>query len=100
MNETSQMRAVRNYRARLAERGLTRFEVLGRPADRALIRSLAKRLAENDPGATDLRTSIGESLGAAPPRKGRILEALRRAPLGELDLAATRPFETGRETDL
>ena len=99
MNETSQIRAVRNHRARLAERGLTRFEVVGRPADRALIRSLAKRLAENDPEANELRTSIGASLGTAPP-KGRILEALRRAPLRDLDLAASRPFETGRETDL
>lgn len=42
----SQKHAVQNYRTRLHERGLARFEVLGRDADRDLIRSLARRLAE------------------------------------------------------
>ncbi len=43
---TSQRRAIQNYRSRLSERGLSRFEVLGRETDRDLIRSLARRLAE------------------------------------------------------
>ena len=30
MSETSPIRAVKNYRNRLAERGMARFEVLGR----------------------------------------------------------------------
>jgi hypothetical protein len=33
----SQKRAIQSYRARLSERGLARFEVLGRAADRDLI---------------------------------------------------------------
>lgn len=33
----SQNRAIQNYRSRLTERGLARFEVLGRYADRDLI---------------------------------------------------------------
>lgn len=100
MSETSQRRAVRNYRSRLAARGLMRFEVLGRPADRPLIRALAKRLAEDEPEADHLRRSLGRSLDSTPPRKGGVLEALRRAPLGDIDLTSMRPFETGREVDL
>ena len=48
MSDSSQRRATENYR-RLAERGMARFEVIERDADRELIRSLAKRLAEDGP---------------------------------------------------
>ena len=41
--DTAQKRAVRNYRSRLGERGLARFEVFGRDADRDLIRSLTQQ---------------------------------------------------------
>ena len=47
MSNTSQRRALKNYRDRLVERGMARFEVVGLGADRALIRSLARQLAEN-----------------------------------------------------
>lgn len=43
---SSQTRAIQNYGSRLGDRGLARFEVLGRDSDRSLIRSLARRLAE------------------------------------------------------
>lgn len=36
---SSQTRAIQNYRSRLGDRGLARFEVLGRDSDRSLIRS-------------------------------------------------------------
>ena len=49
MGNTAQKRALRNYRSRLVKRGMARFEVLGLDADRELIRSLAKRLAEMIP---------------------------------------------------
>jgi hypothetical protein len=49
MGNTSQKRAIKNYRNRLHKRGLARFEVLGLDADRDLIRSLARRLAEGGP---------------------------------------------------
>ena len=52
---SSQARAVQNYRTRLSERGLIRFEVLGLGVDRELIRSLARRLAEEGPEASVLR---------------------------------------------
>jgi hypothetical protein len=47
----SQKRAIQNYRSRLIERGLARFEVLGLDKDRDLIRSLARRLADDGPDA-------------------------------------------------
>ena len=85
----SQRRAVRNYRSRLRSRRLARFEVLGRDADRDLIRSLARRLAEDGPEASKLRAVIQRSVAGEPPRKGGILAALRRSPLvgAGLDLA-------------
>ena len=58
----SQKRAIRNYRARLSKRGLARFEVLGRNADRNLIRALARRLAENGPDASQLRAIVAETV--------------------------------------
>ena len=100
MSDTAQSRAVRNYRSRLAERGMARFEVLGRVTDRELIRSLAKRLIDDDPEAHHLRAVASRCVADEPPRKGGILAALRRSPLVGADVIAFRPFETGREVDL
>jgi hypothetical protein len=47
---SSKKRAIQKYRFRLGERGMARFEVVGRDTDRDLIRSLARRLAEDGPG--------------------------------------------------
>jgi hypothetical protein len=96
----SQKRAIRNYRSRLGERGLSRFEVLGRDADRDLIRSLARRLAEDGPEASRLRTAVSQTIAGEPPRKGGILEALRRSPLVGADISAARAFEPGRKVKL
>jgi hypothetical protein len=52
MSDTAQKRALRNYRSRLTKRGLARFEVLGLDADRDLIRSVARRLAEDGPDSS------------------------------------------------
>ncbi len=94
---SSQKRAIQNYRSRLGERGLARFEVLGRAADRDLIRSLARRLAEDGPDASRLRAAVGQTLAGDPPKKGGILAALRRSPLVGADLDLTRPREEGRK---
>lgn len=96
----AQRRAVRNYRSRLGKRGLARFEVLGRASDRALIRSLARCLAEDSPAAAALRRTVSRSMADDPARKGGILQALRRSPLvgGDLDLARDR--DAGRKVDL
>ena len=100
MNHTSRRHAVQRYRERLAQRGSARFEVLGRLADRELIRSLARRLAENDATAQRLRATVSQGIAREPPRKGGILEALRRSPLVGADAIAPRPFEPGREVEL
>lgn len=96
----SQKRAIQNYRSRLDERGLSRFEVLGLSGDRALIRSLARRLAEDGPDAARIRATISQTVSGAPPRRGGIVAALRRSPLvgAELDLA--RPRVEERKIDL
>ena len=59
MSDISQRRATKKYRSRLAERGMARFEVLGRDTDRELIRSLARRLAE-DCRSRQLRTVVSQ----------------------------------------
>ncbi len=94
---SSQKRAIQNYRSRLGERGLARFEVLGRDADRDLIRSLARRLAEDGPEASRLRAAVSQTIAGEPPKKGGILAALRRSPLVGADLDLTRPREEGRK---
>jgi len=100
MSDTPQRRAIKNYRNRLVERGMARFEVLGRDSDRELIRSFAKRLAEDGSEAERLRVAVSQSIAGHPPRKGGILEALRRSPLVGADALPARPFEPGRKVDL
>jgi hypothetical protein len=96
----AQRRAIQNYRSRLSERGLARFEVLGRDTDRDLIRSLARRLAEDTPEASELRAAVSKSVAGEPPRKGGILAALRRSPLVGADLDLSRPRTRGRKVDI
>ncbi|AWM07079.1 hypothetical protein [Bradyrhizobium symbiodeficiens] len=96
----SQKRAIQNYRSRLGKRGLARFEVLGRDADRDLIRSFAKRLSEDSPEASELRAAVRKSIAGEPPRPGGILAALRRSPLVSADLDLSRSREKGRKVDL
>lgn len=94
---SSQARAVQNYRTRLSERGLIRFEVQGLGVDRELIRSLARRLAEEGPEASVLRAAVSKTITGAPPTKGGILAALRRSPLVGADLNLSRTAEAGRK---
>jgi hypothetical protein len=100
MANTAQKKALRNYRARLVKRGMARFEVLGLDADRDLIRSLAKRLAEGDPDAARIRAVLDRTMSGQPPKKGGILAALRRSPLVGTDLTLARSHEAGRKVDL
>ena len=96
---SSQTRAIQNYRARLSDRGLARFEVLGRDADRDLIRVIARRLAEDSPESARLRAAVYDTINGEPPKKGGILAALRRSPLVGADIEVTRQREEGREID-
>ncbi|MGQ2906187.1 MAG: hypothetical protein ACT6RL_21565 [Neoaquamicrobium sediminum] len=91
---------MQNYRTRLRERGLSRFEVLGWDADRELIRSLARRLAEDSPDASRLRAIVSQTIAGEPAKKGGILAALRRSPLVGADLDLSRAHEEGRNIDL
>jgi hypothetical protein len=79
---------------------MARFEVLGLDADRELIRSLAKRLAEDDSDASRIRAAVTRSIAGEPPRKGGILAALRRSPLIGANLNLARSQEGGRKVDL
>lgn len=100
MAEASQKRALKNYRKRLAERGLARFEVLGLQKDRELIRSLAKRLAKNDADAVRLRSAMRKSEKGSQSTKGNILAALLRSPLVGADVDFTRDVVEPRKIDL
>jgi len=97
---TPQKRAVRNYRNRLNARGMARFEVLGLDSDRELIRSLARRLAENGTDAMRIRVAVHRTIAGEPAKKGGILAALRRSPLVGADLDMSRPVTHGRKVDL
>jgi outer membrane protein TolC len=100
MENAAQKRALRNYRKRLVKRGMARFEVLGLDADRDLIRSLAKRLAENDIDAARIRAAVSRTIGGEPPKKGGILAALRRSPLVGAGLNVVRSRAPGRKINL
>ncbi len=100
MSTPSQRRAITSFRNRLAEKGLVRFEVTGRGADRELVRTIARRLAEGGSESDRLRAAIQESLGGEPPRKGGILKALLASPLIGSELDLTRPREEGRQVDI
>jgi hypothetical protein len=79
---------------------MARFEVVGLSADRALIRSLARRLAGNNEDARRTRAAVSQTIAAGPPKKGGILAALRGSPLVGADLLLTRSVTHGRKIDL
>jgi len=100
MSGSAQKNAVRAYRERLARRGVRRFEVLGLDADRDLIRSVAKRLANEGPEASALRDRIRRSIAPEPSRKGGVLAALRRSPLVGAGVVFERPRIDGRKVSM
>jgi hypothetical protein len=99
-DHTSQKRAIRNYRKRLNQRGMARFEVLALDTDRELIRSLARRLADNGPDAARIRATVRSTISGEPQEKGGILSALRRSPLVGADLNLKRPVAAARKLEL
>ena len=99
MSNSAQQRAIQNYRARLAKRGIARFEVTGLDTDRELIRTLARKLADG-PDADRIRATVSRTLAGEAPKKGGIVSALRRSPLVGAGLDLTRPKEAGRKVDL
>ncbi|MDL2399545.1 hypothetical protein [Rhizobium mayense] len=97
---SSQKRAIQNYRSRLEERGLARFEVLGLDGDRALIRSLARRLAEDGAESARIRNILNQVISGEPPKKGGVYAWLRSSPLVGSDLDLERVRGKVREIDL
>ena len=100
MTKQTQKRALPNVRPSTNKRGLMRFEVLGLDADRDLIRSLARRLAEGGPVALSIRSTLTGTIATEPSRIGGILAALRRSPLVESGLELTGARDEGRSIDL
>lgn len=100
MSNRAQKRAIKNYRSRLHSQGIARFEVLGLDADRGLIRSVAKRLAQNDSEANRIRLELIRTVSRVPKQRGGILAALRRSPLVDAELRIERPFDSGRKVEL
>ena len=100
MNETAQKRALKNYRRRLTQRGMARFEVLGLETDRYLLRSLAKRMAASGPDARRIRDTVRRTINEESPKKGGIFMALRRSPLVGANLTLDRPIVPTRKVDL
>jgi len=84
MSETPQRRALNNYRKRLSQRGMARFEVPGLDSDREMIRSLARRLADNGPDSVLIRATVRRTISGEQPKKGGILSALRAHCAGRL----------------
>jgi hypothetical protein len=100
MSNSAQKRAIENYRSRLTERGIARFEIQALEGDRDLLRSLARKLTEDGPEAGQLRRIIQQAVAGEPPKAGGILAVLRRSPLVGADLDLSRPREQGRKVDL
>jgi len=100
MAQASQQRAVANHRRRLAERGISRYEVRGLAKDKELVRKLAKCLAADDEKAARLRTEMFKQVADEPPRRGGIWAALRRSPAVGADLDLTRELVPERDIDL
>lgn len=100
MAGSSQQRAVKNYRDRLSERGMARFEVVGLDSDRGLIRSLARRLAQGDAEAARIRAAVSRSVTGETSTKGGLIRALRNSPLVDADLDLKRLRVSPRKIDL
>lgn len=100
MSNAAQKRAIKNYRARLTQRGFKRFEVMALESDRELIRSLARRLAEEGPEAEEARAAVKAVVADEPPKSGSILTALRRSPLVGAEVEFSRSRDEGRRVDL
>lgn len=100
MDKVTQKKALHAYRSRPSEGGMARFEVIGLDKDRSLIRSLAKRLAQDDFGVAEIRAIVQRSLHSEPPQKGGVLAALRRSPLVGAELELPRCHDPGRKVEL
>lgn len=99
MMVTTQHKATQEYRRRLRDAGMARFEVVGLAHDRPLIRRLAKLLSDGGQAAEHLRSLVHQGIQAEPQRGG-IFAALRQSPLVGEELVFEREQTDGRPIDL
>jgi len=78
---------------------LVRFQVTGRAADRDLIRSIARCLAEGGVKADRLRAAMAPASEVRSARGG-IVAALLNSPLIGADLDPRREWDAGTVADL
>jgi Lon protease-like protein len=83
MTVSAQAKASRNYRKRLNAKGMQRFEVVGRVADKALLRALAAEIANDSEQAEKLRREL---VKAVHPANNSVLSVFDRPELRGLDL--------------
>ena len=100
LTNAAQQGVTRNCRARPERSGFKRFEVMALETDRELLRTLARRLAEDGPEADQARAAIKALVADGPQVPGGILAALRRSPLVGVDIDLARPRVDGRRIDL
>jgi len=65
-----------------------------------IFRSLARRLADDDPQTQAVRATLVASVTGTQSKRGNILSALRASPLVGADLDLNRPRELERTVDL
>ena len=100
MSTRAQKRAVKNYRTRLRDKGMRRYEVLGLATDQKLVRLIAKRLSENDAKAKRLRADLARAAATETGRRGGILDAFRTSPLVGADIRFEREPFPARDVDI
>ena len=100
MTPESQHKANQAYRNRLAQKGVTRLEIMAPERDRDLLRLIAKRLASNDDKAEDLRRALRSVAGEKSNTAVSILDALRNSPLCGADVLFSRQHDEARRIDL
>lgn len=83
MPASAQAKASLNYRKRLKEKGMQRFEVVGRVADKALLRAIATEIANDSEQAEKLRREL---VKAVNPANNSVLSVFDRPELRGLDL--------------
>ena len=100
MTSPAQKKAVANHRKRLARKGVGRFEVQGRIADKELLRTIARKLAEGGADGARVREAVVVAVANADDHKGGIWAALRRSPLVGTELNIERLRAKPREIEL
>lgn len=100
MTSPAQAKAIKNHRRRLKRRGIQRFEVQGRASDKALLRALAKRLADDSAGALRIRQAVAGAVASGNETQGGVWKALRRSPLVGADVSFERLGIEPRDVEL